>query len=515
LAIEADFYGLDELLLAIQRPPLDVNEHLPNYILNIQEEERKLRSKFVEGVFAAAGGANRSAPYVGLISLFAADDVCNDDGFEGTPVAPKCPLRYDAIHPLCQDPSCVFLSTLGNNMKSNDDERTKEPQSVTVATLDEFIKNFNNMHFKVLRRIQNILQTENVIIAGGSVLHALTANSNIRTGGGMWGKKGDIDIFFYGMSSKEEANELVRRLFLALAEDNDRWVILRCRGVINIHNDDTKIQIILRLYDKPAEILIGFDVDCCACCFTGDDVKITKRCYSSLVSGINVLNPLHAWPKKASYELRLGKYAARGFAVYVPGLPKNRIGYSEQIQKSKLEDLKGIARFIKVDIEMNTACPIYFWHIPWTGQAGIRPPPPRYIKSLRDSVVDDLTPSELVMDCLRSIYGEDGLGDVLVPAIYGYTSSWLSDAISQGPPEQWQWFQHEFTFSSITRDGAIETILDCTNQDNVPECIPHKLEDAWILEKRSREYLNDLMEKVDVDTIYYSPIYDYGKRKYE
>lgn len=498
MAVEADFYGLDELLLAIQRPPLDVNEHLPNHILNIQEEERKLRSKFVQGDFATAGGANRSAPYMGLISLFAADHGRNDDGFEGTPVTPKCPLQYDTTHPLRKDPSGVFLSTLGY-------EKRKERQSVTVATLDQFKKNFNQIHPNILHRIQNILKTENVIIAGGSVLHALTADSNIRTGGGLWGIKSDIDLFFYGMSSKQEANELVRRLFRALAEDNERWVIMRCQGVINIHDDSTKIQIVLRLYDTPAEILIGFDVDCCACCFTGDDVKITKRCHSALVSGLNVLNPLHAWPKKASYELRLGKYAARGFAVYVPGLPKNRIGYSDQIQKSKLKDLKGIARFIKTDIEMNTACPVYSYDVSHAPSFTMekRTPAPKNIKSLRDSVVDDLTPSELVVDCLYDFYDDENLDDILVPAIYGSYQE-------MGEPSKWQWFVHAFDVSSITRDAAIETILDCTNQDNVPDCIPRKLEDAWMLEKRSREYLNDVMEKVDVDTIYYSPIYDYG-----
>jgi hypothetical protein len=494
LAVEADFYGLDEMLLVIQRPPLDVNEHLPKCIVNIQEEERTLRSKFVQGDFATAGGANRSAPYMGLISLFAADHGRNDDGFEGTPVTPKCPLQYDATHPLCQDPSVVFLSTQGC-------EKRKERQSVTVATLDQFITNFNKIHPNILHRIQNILKTENVIIAGGSVLHALTTDTNTEGDpeGFLWGKKGDIDLFFYGMS-KQEANELVRRLFLALAEDDERWVILRCRGVINIHDASTKIQIVLRLYDTPAEILIGFDVDCCACCFTGNDVKITKRCHSALVSCLNVLNPLHAWPQKASYELRLGKYAARGFAVYVPGLPKNRIGYSEQIQKSKLKDLKGIARFIKVDIEMNTACPINFYHEPYIFTT--TPAAPRYIQSLRDSVLHDLTPSDLVVDCLTGFYGDMYPDDLLIPVIYG-----SFEYVGQ-PIMQWQWYVHEFEDSSMTRDVAIETILDCTNQDNVPERIPRKLEDAWMLKKRSREYLNDVMEKVNVDAIYYSPIYD-------
>ena len=495
MAVEADFYGLDEVLLAIKRPPLDLDEHLPKEILNIQKEERKLRSKFVGG----NGGANSLAPYIGLISLFAADKGCNYDGFEGIPI--ECPLLFDAKHPLRQDRSCLYLSMIG----SHNFGRAKEEQPVTVKTLEQFVTNFNKQHPNILQRIQDILRKENVVIAGGSVLRALTGDCSVRSGS-FWNSKSDIDLFFYGMSSKQEANELVRRLFLALAVDNETWVILRCHGVINIHNEDTKIQIILRLYDNPTEVLIGFDVDCCGCCYTGSDVKITKRCLSALVSGVNVLNPLHAWPRKASYELRLGKYAVRGFAVYVPGLPKNRIGYCEEIQKRDLKSLTGIARFFKVDIEINTSYKRQT--IESFGRTLLVFPDPRNITSLRQSVIDDMTPSELLLNGLSDVYDEDDnladINDVLVPAVYGD-----SDDLPSASPRPWQWHFHAFDESILTRDNAIQNILDCSSQDNVPNCIPRKLEDAWRLEKRSREYSNDDMEKADVDMLYYSPVYDY------
>ena len=119
----------------------------------------------------------------------------------------------------------------------------------------------------VLPRIRDTLRSEKVVIAGGSVLKALTGGENVRTGK-LWGKTGDIDLFVYGMEN-EEASQLVRRIFLAIAVDNEAWVIVRTRGVINIHNGETKIQIVLRIYDSPAEILLGFDVDCSCCCFDG------------------------------------------------------------------------------------------------------------------------------------------------------------------------------------------------------------------------------------------------------
>lgn len=505
LATEADFYGLDDLLLAIQRPPLNVDENLPPEILKIQEEERKIRFKF-------AGNSNESTPlplHAGLLSLFSAETESNDDGFEGISI--ECPLLFDAKHPLRQDRSCVYLSTVG----VHNSDRAKHNQPVTVGTLRDFETYFNSQHPNILGRLKGILQTENVIIAGGSVLRALTGCSSTRTGMSYWDKNSDIDFFMYDMSSKQEANALVRRIFLALAVDAEEWVIMRCQGVINIHDRYTKIQIILRLYDSPTEVLIGFDVDCCGCCYTGSDVKMTKRCHAALVSGINVLNPLHAWPRKPSYELRLGKYAIRGFAVYVPGLPKDQIGYSEEIQKTELIGLKGIARFIKVDFEINSSNKVHYYapHLP--SRHDVRASTPREISSLRESVLEDLTPSELLLIGGPLPWGYDDddelspIRNVLVPDVYGE----IVRNVLVHAPSQWQWFDHYFDISVVTRNKAIETILDCTDQAYIPDGIPKKLEDAWNLKKRSREYSNDAMEKTDVNMIYYSPIYEYCKVK--
>ena len=54
----------------------------------------------------------------------------------------------------------------------------------------------------------------------------------------------------------------------------------------------------------------------------------------------NILNPLHAWPNKPSYELRLAKYGQRGVAIYAPGLDKKRLDL-DTILTSELSTLKG------------------------------------------------------------------------------------------------------------------------------------------------------------------------------
>ena len=139
-----------------------------------------------------------------------------------------CPLKYD---PTCtaRDPESLFMSHLRKNR-----EALGERPPVTVGSLQEFQTNFNRQWPNVLHRIHPILLEEPVIIAGGSVLQALTASKNIRTGGGRWGDCSDIDLFLY-CQSESEGNRVARRIFYALAVDHEAWVIIRARGVINIH----------------------------------------------------------------------------------------------------------------------------------------------------------------------------------------------------------------------------------------------------------------------------------------
>eukprot|EP01038_Epipyxis_sp_PR26KG_P008038 gene8038-10893_t len=77
------------------------------------------------------------------------------------------------------------------------------------------------------------------------------------------------------------------------------------------------IQIIRRLYTCPAQIILGFDVDCCCILTTLDgELYITERGAYSLNKGYNMLNFDRLSP---SYEYRLAKYnKKRGFAIWIP-----------------------------------------------------------------------------------------------------------------------------------------------------------------------------------------------------
>src|SRR6266849_8440509 len=82
------------------------------------------------------------------------------------------------------------------------------------------------------------------------------------------------------------------------------------------------VQIVLRLYSSPAEILAGFDVDVACCAYDGDRVWANPRAIVSMMRQSNTVDMTRRSP---SYEVRLAKYFSRGFEVYIPGLKRNEI----------------------------------------------------------------------------------------------------------------------------------------------------------------------------------------------
>ena len=123
---------------------------------------------------------------------------------------------------------------------------------------------------------------------------------------------------------------------------------------------------------------------------------------------MNILNPLHAWPKKASYELRLGKYAHRGFAVLIPGLVRKRIA-NDVIRCNDLCQLKGLARLVKVCFEMEASIDSSY------------PRLPDNIEKLRGHIREIESGDERLING-HIDYGDEevhkGVGQVWVPSVY-------------------------------------------------------------------------------------------------
>ena len=59
----------------------------------------------------------------------------------------------------------------------------------------------------------------------------------------------------------------------------------------------------------------GFDVDSCSVGFDGDRAWVTQRAHLALVTQTN---PIDMTRRSPTYEMRLAKYASRGFEVMDP-----------------------------------------------------------------------------------------------------------------------------------------------------------------------------------------------------
>lgn len=101
------------------------------------------------------------------------------------------------------------------------------------------------------------------------------------------------------------------------------------------------IQIIMRLYRSPLEILIGFDVDECCVAYNGEyhslweffiaekmrlgyNVLTTPRGLTAILRQCNTIDLTRRSP---SYEHRLAKYSDRGYEIFYPELNRNRIDF--------------------------------------------------------------------------------------------------------------------------------------------------------------------------------------------
>eukprot|EP00439_Symbiodinium_sp_Y106_P020138 s1338_g2.t1 len=86
----------------------------------------------------------------------------------------------------------------------------------------------------------------------------------------------DVDLFLYGLGAKEAEAKLVE-IFEAVQAANPYPVIsFRSAYAVTLVSQYPfrHIQIVLRLYNSPAEVLMGFDVDSCACGYDGQTLAV-------------------------------------------------------------------------------------------------------------------------------------------------------------------------------------------------------------------------------------------------
>lgn len=195
--------------------------------------------------------------------------------------------------------------------------------------------------------------------------------------------------------------------------------------------------------------------------------------------------------------MRLGKYAFRGFPVAIPGIATGRVDY-RNINQITLRDLRGLSRFIKVSLEMDSSIhEDKFYNREERRDNTIdRPAFPSEIASIRREILEDATQDEKLVRYQISGY-DDLPSELLVPEVYNRNGD---------QPSQSEWYMWDLPTTQHSRNMAIDIIIHCKYQVP-PDGIPRQMSDAWSTEKRSREYLNDEMDKIDLDTIYYSEAY--------
>ncbi len=168
-----------------------------------------------------------------------------------------------------------------------------------------------NMEFsKKTYDLLTYMNWSNVVVAGGSIVNIITKSG---------AKLSDIDLFVYGLDKEKglaKIDHIINAIKQKASDLNYETRIYMNDHVINIYVFDTKkllqVQIILRLYDTLAQIMVGFDVDCCCVCWNGKSIQTTQRGLLALKYRVNLASLTRRSP---SYENRLIKYSGRGFDV--------------------------------------------------------------------------------------------------------------------------------------------------------------------------------------------------------
>ena len=162
-----------------------------------------------------------------------------------------------------------------------------------------------------------------ICIAGGAVFSAVTNRP--------FKDVNDFDLFLLQDPSSADPKERIKNLLNKLHQIyRINQVSFTANAVTAYTSKGYQIQIILREYQHPAEVLIGFDIDCCCFGFAkfGNEIRYftTDRGLYSLETSTNYLDTDRVSP---SYDYRIFKYATRGFAFRVPGLLRTQ--YLESI----------------------------------------------------------------------------------------------------------------------------------------------------------------------------------------
>ena len=232
-----------------------------------------------------------------------------------------------------------------------EEQRRKDGTPAVVTSLADFRTNFNLFSESALTD----MDWSNVVAAGSSVVTALLPvdkphNTSKRALRSYYHETlapaSDVDLFLYGMT-EEEAMEKIKQIETSVRNSIlSETTTIRTKNAITICSEypTRHIQVVLRLYKTPSEILTGFDVDCAAVCYDGKQVWAAPR---ALAAFMTQLNPVDLSRRSPSYENRLSKYSHRGFEALWSQLDRKRV--DPTIFERSFGRVMGLARLLVLE----------------------------------------------------------------------------------------------------------------------------------------------------------------------
>jgi hypothetical protein len=201
-----------------------------------------------------------------------------------------------------------------------------------IVSAEQFQKNFTEL----TRGVFKGMDWKNTVVAGGAVLAALQHDMSDF-------KASDVDVFIYGLTEQQATNKLKDIFFTVQSNTNGACEMVRTQHAVTIIGQYPirHVQVVLRLYKSPAEVLMGFDIDCCSVGYDGNTVWALPRAHRAITKRYNLVDMSR---RSLTYETRLYKYAKRGFRVAVPGLQTQLVDTS--IFEKKPWQVKGLAKLL-------------------------------------------------------------------------------------------------------------------------------------------------------------------------
>ncbi|KAF7347372.1 Ankyrin repeat protein [Mycena venus] len=275
-------------------------------------------------------------PHVGLVDVFDAPDAIR---------VTRARIVQDD-----QDLSAHYIMPL-----TKEKRRLEGP--CMLDNLSDFKKNWDVF---TEGSLSQLLDWKNVVAAGGSVLACLEPLPEAAKGSRRNMRKhyhaaaypsSDIDLFLWGLSL-EETEAKIKQIYEAVRDAIPQDVTcVRTKNTVSIISQYPyrTVQIILRQYTSPAQVLMGFDIDAGCCLYDGSRVYASPRAIIAMMRQANTIDPSR---RSSSYEVRLSKYAIRGFEVYYPDLKREDI--DPTIYERSLTRIEGLARLLVLEKFANT-----------------------------------------------------------------------------------------------------------------------------------------------------------------